>query len=360
MPDALLMVIYFLPVWLNFAAISLLSVFYANAMLDGYYQDFPWKICLIMNIIFLILNVTIATLLESTNVSENQNKVFYDVYVIYAIFLDILTACIIGYFGYQFIYNNQSRKNWLLPRSNKQFAVVNWLIVFCFLTRSLLVGLLSSNIIEQRSNATLIFNGEHTPTSVTILGFYFVTEWLPDVSLIYLLWRKSNTNFCFSCLSRTPKSNHSSFQQGKRTRRSFRMDNNGIEADYSDDFSDHFDDDYEVFLTSYNPANQEDSIYRPIATSVDEDETIKVIYGDRSVSSASSAFYSQQNSLTSFDHPVGVDLLLGSTSNAAAAHEHDGQYQYSWLGWFGWGGGGEGTSNGGGGRTASWSGNQRM
>jgi hypothetical protein len=196
-------VIYFLPVWLNFAAISLLSVFYAHALLDGYYEDLPWNIFLIVNLIFFALNVTIGCLMEDNRIQDHGDDIVYAVYIIYGVFLDGLTALIIGYFGYHFIYNNRSRKTWLLPRSVKQFAIVNWIIVICFLSRSIFVALLASNIIGSQGNSgTLYFNGKHNVTSITVFFFYVCTELIPNVSMIYLLWRSGSYPCKFTSFSK--------------------------------------------------------------------------------------------------------------------------------------------------------------
>lgn len=208
--NALCMVIYFLPVWLNFAAISCLSVFYAHALYNEAfptaYQDLPWYLCICVNVVFCVLNVTIAALMENSGVSAKQAKLLYEVYVGYAVFLDTLTAVIIGYFGYYFFNSPRaSRKHWQLPRSPRLFAAINYLIVTCFLLRSIFVLLLNYNRnqdphqFDSKSSGDVIFNGEHPVTSFTVLGFYLITEYVPNVALVYLLWRPGKVSLLSAC-----------------------------------------------------------------------------------------------------------------------------------------------------------------
>jgi hypothetical protein len=195
--NTFMMVLYFFPVWLNFCCISLLCVFYAYVLFEGYYGNYPWYIAVALNVVFSILNVSIAVLLNLS--TADATILIYEVYIGYAIFLDTFTALTLGYFSYHF-YRMQHRRqrHWLfqsLPKSPETFAAINWVIVVCFLIRSLLVGLLSSHAFSPKQDNAVQFNGRGQDgyhTSYTVLFFYLLTEVIPNMSMLYLLFLPSS------------------------------------------------------------------------------------------------------------------------------------------------------------------------
>lgn len=213
--DTLMMILYFLPVWLNFCAISMLCVFYAYVLFEGFFGNYPWYITFVLNICFAVFNITIAYLL---NVSTGPNTtLIYDIYISYAIFLDTFTALLLAYFGYHF-YRIQHRRqrHWLfqsLPKSPETFTAMNLLIVACFLLRSVLVGLLSSGLFTPKEDSSVRFNVDPTVndidqeastyhTSYTILFFYLSTEVVPNLAMLYLLYVPPTANSTGKCIDR--------------------------------------------------------------------------------------------------------------------------------------------------------------
>eukprot|EP01040_Poterioochromonas_malhamensis_P008945 gene8944-9684_t len=193
--STLMMLLFYLPVWLNFTGISLLCVFYANTIFEDKYGHWPKYICIVLNIIFGILNITIGSLVESASTNQDAHVVMYDCYIYYAVFIDALIALLVGFLGYYFVYDHHyhSYRHWvLLPRSIETFSIINWLIVFCFFIRSIFVFVFSLPVIKQSASTEIQFNGNHPVTSVLMLFFFLITEWVPNSSMLYLLW-KSNT-----------------------------------------------------------------------------------------------------------------------------------------------------------------------
>lgn len=176
--NPLFRVFYFIPVWLNFAGLSLLCAFYAKASMQSYSSKTPLQVCFISNIIFLTLNVSFALLAGKDNILES-------IYICYAVFLDALTAVCVGYFGSRFVYNAQLKRQWVLPCSIKVFSTVNWIIMICFLMRSLLVAILSFGLFDQQKYGTEAYQHRN---SWTMFCFFFFTEWVPNISMLYMLW----------------------------------------------------------------------------------------------------------------------------------------------------------------------------
>lgn len=190
-----MMTIFYLPVWLNFAGISLLCVFYANTIYEERYGSWPKYICIVLNVIFFILDITIGALIDTATTGQSENIVIYRCYIYYAVFIDAFIACLVGYFGYNFVYDNNyhSYRHWiLLPRSIETFAVINWLIVACFFIRSVFVFVFSLPQVKRSAHTEIEFNGEHGVTPLLMLFFFLITEWVPNSAMLYLLW-KPNT-----------------------------------------------------------------------------------------------------------------------------------------------------------------------
>jgi hypothetical protein len=191
-----MMILFYFPIFLNFTGISLLCVFYANTIYsNSWFATWPKYICAILNLIFLFLNIAIGCLVESASTNQQSHVVIYDCYIYYAVFIDFFIALLVGYYGYNFVYDSQYhtyRTHILLPRSIRTFAVINWIIVICFLIRSLFVFLFSLPIIKQSTSTEIEFNGNHPVTSYIMLIFFFITEWIPNIAMLYLLW-KPNT-----------------------------------------------------------------------------------------------------------------------------------------------------------------------
>jgi hypothetical protein len=193
--NTLMMIIFYLPVWLNFCGISMLCVFYANTIYEDRYGSWPKIICIVLNIIFFTLNVTIGCLVDSPTTNQSEHRRIYLCYIYYAVAIDALIALLVGYFGYHFVYDNNyhSYRHWiLLPRSIETFSFINWLIVACFFTRSIFVFLSSIPKVKDTVHTDISFNGDHPVSSIVMLLFFLITEWVPNSAMLYLLW-KPNT-----------------------------------------------------------------------------------------------------------------------------------------------------------------------
>lgn len=189
-PITLFMIFFYLPVWLNFAALSLLSLFYANAIYNNTYGNWPVRICVGLNVVFLLLNLTIACMLREVTTHHTR---LYVLYICYAIFLDGLTALFVGYFGHRFVSMHAGQgTQFLLPRSVEEFSAVNWILVLAFLGRSVFVGVLSSGSIVSEEAVKVEFNGSHKHTSAALLAFFVLSEVVPNLCMLYLLWRSSS------------------------------------------------------------------------------------------------------------------------------------------------------------------------
>lgn len=218
-PITFFMICFYLPIWLNFAALSLLSLFYANTIYKNQYGNWPWRICVILNILFLALNLTIACLIREVTTHHGN---IYTLYVSYAIFLDGFTALLVGYFGYKFVaLHNQPGAQYLLPRSIEEFSAVNWILVLCFLARSVFVGVLSSGHIVHPRSVKVDFNGPHKHTSATLFLFFLFTEIVPNLCMLYLLWRSTSS---------MPRLHHGKGDDGYYSNLSFHYDRDVFDA----------------------------------------------------------------------------------------------------------------------------------
>eukprot|EP01039_Chlorochromonas_danica_P007355 gene7355-8137_t len=188
-PSIIFTLCYYLPVWLIFAALSLLSVFYISASANRHYGKWPWRIWIVSNAVFLGLDLTIGCLMNDVDTHGNT---VYGLYMTYAIFLDALTALLVGFFGHRFVsLHAEDEAQLLLPRSIDNFRVINWILVCCFLGRSTYLALLGSGLVFSHSAAEISFNGEHKRTSWVVMVFFLLTEVLPSLCILYLLWRST-------------------------------------------------------------------------------------------------------------------------------------------------------------------------
>ncbi|RYG60420.1 hypothetical protein EON64_19300, partial [archaeon] len=166
----LFLVIFYLPVWLNFAALSLLSVFYANAVYCcSTYSAWPWRVFLGLNAAFLALNVAIACLMREKANNQLQRNSVYALYIAYAVALDVLTALLVCVLGQQFGMQHAGKGASLqLPRPLTHFNMANYLLATCFLARSVCVLLFYYGVLGEGSAAYEVdFNSTHSKTSLS-------------------------------------------------------------------------------------------------------------------------------------------------------------------------------------------------
>jgi hypothetical protein len=194
----IIMIIYYLPVWLDFAGLSLLAVFYAETLLKASpnlnlsYKNYPLRICIFFNSIFLGVCLTIGILITDDDVDPSMQKFVNSLFSIYASFLDFLLSTMLSYFGYKF-YTNYSNKNLttrILPRSLKTFASINWYIVIAYIVRGFFTIAVGQTKLIPITQGSVVYEGSHQVTGVGIMCFYLVTEWTPSILVIFLLWRR--------------------------------------------------------------------------------------------------------------------------------------------------------------------------
>jgi hypothetical protein len=180
--DRVMIVIFFLPLWFNFVGLSGLAVFYAKALdLTQAYRRIPIKISIAANIILLLLNFVISITLTNDHVSEDV-VVLGALYIAYATCLDLMLAGILAYLGNKFMHS-PAMKN-ILPESVELLGLVNWIVVSCYTVRGIFTPIfviLPSTEIE--------FNGHHRDTSLISFFFFVITEVLPNLCVMVLLWK---------------------------------------------------------------------------------------------------------------------------------------------------------------------------
>lgn len=192
----LVMAIFFLPVWLDFAALSLLAVFYAETVYGEELDRLPRQACFVINLIFFALNLTISLILDDARTSEHTEKIVAIIYIVYAAFVDFFISVMLAFLGHRFIAHNTSEtkvKKWVLPRSIREFATVNWTIVSCYCLRGVLVSIFSTQAVAPYTATKVNWEAQHPVTPLFILGFFLLAEIVPNVSVLYLLWHKRST-----------------------------------------------------------------------------------------------------------------------------------------------------------------------
>jgi hypothetical protein len=184
--DTFMMLIFFLPLWLNFCGLSLLAVFYAKAV-NGNKTKWPMRLCLLGNLILLILNVTIAT-----GMAENDDKddqAFDAFSIIYSSTMDFVLAILLFYYGYKFqIACNESGNaltTWT-PNSISIFESINWMLIVIYIFRGIAAAVISQH---PSILGEVAYNGNHSPTKGMVVIYFFVTEILPNFCVILMLWR---------------------------------------------------------------------------------------------------------------------------------------------------------------------------
>ena len=74
----------------------------------------------------------------------------------------------------------------LLPRSRKTFMLLNAFLVFIFYFRALYAF---ANLMDLLPARQSVVKNEHDPVFIGVLVFYFITECLPALTVIGLIWR---------------------------------------------------------------------------------------------------------------------------------------------------------------------------
>lgn len=185
-----MLILYFIPIWLNVFALSLLSVFYLETWISSALK-FKFKtiyICLVLNFIFLIIAIIIIIFISQ---KSNHSDVMVSIYEGYAAFLDISLSALLFGLGYNFyITSNKKKSTKLLPvKKLSTFHIINCLISTTYLIRGIF-SLIIALQIQLPFNVSVDFSEYHDPTSSSVLFFFLLLEYFPVSLIVYLLWRR--------------------------------------------------------------------------------------------------------------------------------------------------------------------------
>lgn len=184
--------LFFLPVFLFFAGLSLLVVFYAQAITrQSKKQHIPMRVFVLVNSLLLVCNLVIAGELDGEDTPESVKAEMLVAYAVYGSLLDFTLAILLGYYGRQFKRASSTNvlSTRILPNSLVIFDRVNTVIIAAYLFRGTFTALLSSGKVFPQGEGSVQFNGEHPVTSSTTFFFFFVAEIVPCVCVLGLLWK---------------------------------------------------------------------------------------------------------------------------------------------------------------------------
>ena len=191
------MLIFFLPVWMNFAGLSLLVVFYSQIIHAG--SKVPMRLCIVANFCLFTTNLIIGGELADTSDGGNDAAEQSNALLAYAIFgplLDFTLASLLAYYGQRF--KAASKRSVLttriLPNSLFIFDVVNWIIIVAYLFRGIFTALLSSGKVLPVNQGSVAFQGEHAVTSATTFFFFLIAEIVPCSCVFAMLWKVSSSS----------------------------------------------------------------------------------------------------------------------------------------------------------------------
>jgi len=203
--DTFMLLMFFLPLWLNFAGLCLLAVFYTEAVYGGK-TPWPMRIYFVFNLVLLVLDVTIATgtakYVDEANDDDGSFR-FSTFSIIYSSTLDFLLAALLCYYGIQFqILCNETGNaltTWT-PNSVTIFESINWMLIVIYIFRGIAAAAISRH---PEVMGQVEFNGDHDPTRATVLIFFFVTEILPSLCVMLMLWRVGGSTSKYKTSDRT-------------------------------------------------------------------------------------------------------------------------------------------------------------
>lgn len=192
-PTTIMLILYFIPIWLNVFGISLLTVFYFETWLSAAKSTKPLKlmlkplhICLTLNFIFLIFIISIVIVISQ---NSNYSNIITSVYEGYAAFLDIILALALCILGYNFYFSYAKKATKVLPRSLTTFYIINCLVTLTYFIRGI-VSVVIAFQVPLPFNVSVNFSETHDPTTDSVLVFYLLLEWFPISCIVFLLWRR--------------------------------------------------------------------------------------------------------------------------------------------------------------------------
>ncbi len=187
-----MLLLFYLPLFLQHLAISLLLVFYAASFLEkSPWSRVPFRLCVVANIILFALDVTIAVLtaqsLQGYRRTDGGDLTL--LYVIYTSSIDFGIVILLGYFGYHFRVQSLNNSGNLLAtwssQSLKNFNYINIVLFFTYIFRGVF-SILFYAIPEWQGR--LEYNGPHPPTGVIVLLFFLFVEIIPSLLVLIMLF----------------------------------------------------------------------------------------------------------------------------------------------------------------------------
>jgi hypothetical protein len=188
-----MLILYFIPIWLNVFGISLLTVFYYETWISAAKSTKPLKlmlkplhVCLALNFVFLIFAICIVIVISQ---NSNYSNIVTSMYEGYAAIIDILLSAALCILGYNFYFSYAKKATKVLPRSLTTFYIINCLVTLTYFIRGLLSIVIALQI-PLPFNVSVNFSKTHDPTTSSVLLFYLLLEWFPVSCIVFLLWRR--------------------------------------------------------------------------------------------------------------------------------------------------------------------------
>lgn len=194
-PMEFLIVLYFLPVWLDFSGLSGLSLFYSRILFPvEYNKKYPKRILIGFNSIFLLLNIAMCVMINNSRVTDDNQRLISSLYTLYSICLEYLLSFLLLVLGILFQQSASTSIISMLPRSIHTFLMVNWLVVVCYALRGTITALAFRNGAIPASMEHVSFSKYHSTTPPLVFMVFLFTEILPNFGVIMLLWKVSHSN----------------------------------------------------------------------------------------------------------------------------------------------------------------------
>lgn len=197
--EQVISLIFFMPVWMNFFALSFLASFYGETLILGAsdvrysrYKDYPVRLCLAVNFVLFVLCLTLSLVISRNGASDQTKTDLAVAFSLYASLLDFVLAGLLGILGYAF-YNNYAQRSAttrILPRSVRTFAAINYYIVCVYILRGMFTAAVGQEKIIPVSEGEIVYQGPHPATAVTVFFFYLIADWSTAACVIFLLWRR--------------------------------------------------------------------------------------------------------------------------------------------------------------------------
>eukprot|EP00520_Triparma_pacifica_P003952 CAMPEP_0118659044 /NCGR_PEP_ID=MMETSP0785-20121206/14895_1 /TAXON_ID=91992 /ORGANISM="Bolidomonas pacifica, Strain CCMP 1866" /LENGTH=517 /DNA_ID=CAMNT_0006552109 /DNA_START=234 /DNA_END=1783 /DNA_ORIENTATION=+ len=189
--SSVVLFLFLFPNVLQFSIFSLLVVYYVQVVHKQKWKSSYRKTYSIIygtfNCLFVLITIALCCAYSLDFAGDNATKILDDMYLSYLGVLDILLSTMIVIYGLKFERCLTYQKQ-LLPRSRKTFKLMNSIFVFVFFSRAIYAFLNIFKILPER-NSIFDSNARHDPLFYGVFLFYFLTELVPVLVLVGLIWR---------------------------------------------------------------------------------------------------------------------------------------------------------------------------